>query len=177
MDKGTTLSVDEIKKLQQGGFVLQGITEEISTRQSKRVHIANAGGKARPEFRDGQKVIYRKTVTKEMQDRIDSSITMDCVVVHTNVVQNREHVEFIIATAGSERRGCHYTVTVSIFPSCTCEDFIRRACRVDRYFPCKHIYHVFLKILGLDLENHKLVHQAALTKEELHDALSRVVLA
>lgn len=122
-------------------------------------------------------MVYRKTVTKEMQDRIDSSITMDCVVLHTNVVQNREHVEFIIATTGSERRGCHYTVTISVFPSCTCEDFIRRACRVDRYFPCKHIYHVFLKILGLDLTIHKLVHQAALTKEELHDALSRVVVA
>ena len=97
--------------------------------------------------------------------------------MHTNVVQNREHVEFILATAGLERRGCHYIVTISIFPSCTREDFLFWACRVDCYFLCKHIYHVFLKILGLDMTTYKPVHQATLTKEELHDALSRVVVS
>lgn len=51
VDKGTTLTVDEIKKLQQGGFNLQGITEEkLASSQTRRVHIANAGGKARPVF-------------------------------------------------------------------------------------------------------------------------------
>lgn len=35
VDKGTTLTVDEIKKLQQGGFNLQGITEEKSAPAAK----------------------------------------------------------------------------------------------------------------------------------------------
>ncbi|MCO5588960.1 hypothetical protein L7F22_042924 [Adiantum nelumboides] len=48
--KGTTLTVDEVKKFQQDGFVLDGMTEEKSTKQPRRVHTANVGGKARPEF-------------------------------------------------------------------------------------------------------------------------------
>ena len=66
----------------------------------------------------------------------------------------------------------NYSVIVVEFPHFTCEGFLKRESKRLTYIPCKHLYYVYLKILGLDSTSHDFIHQAALTKVELFWALS-----
>ena len=87
------------------------------------------------------------------------------------VVPNESHVFHVCTVDGSEERGINYVVTLKEFPGCTCEDFLKSESKHSTYVPCKHVYYVFFQVLGLDSQAHEFVHQAALTKVELFQAL------
>ena len=162
--KGTSLDDTEKESLWAAGFDLQN----IETRS--QVHNADDAD-VRPKYRDGRVVVVARVITKEMEARIKRAAELICTIHGQLVVIQNEHVEFTLTTNASEQNEESYLVVVSSFPSCTCEDFQKRLREGKKYMPCKHLYFVYTKQLGLDVFHQRFVHQAALTKRELHQAL------
>ena len=126
----------------------------------------------RPKHCDGRVVLVARVITKEMEEaRIKRVAKLICTIHGQRVVIQNEHVEFTLTTRASEQNEESYLVVVSTFPSCTCEDFQKRLREGKKYMPCKHLYFVYTKKLGLDVFHQEFVHQATLTKRELHQAL------
>ncbi|KAL3686620.1 hypothetical protein R1sor_009194 [Riccia sorocarpa] len=60
----------------------------------------------------------------------------------------------------------NYIVQICCFPTCSCQDFFERETLRKTYCPCKHLYWVYFKVLGLS-PNINLVHQLIFLKKEL----------
>ena len=165
--EGTCLDSVEVQKLWDAGFDLQhiGPSNGRATQEASQ-HDANLD--IRPTHFAGKPLVISRIVTKEMEARIKRAMDLVCTVHCRQIIVNKEHVDYNISTLGSQEIGETYKVTISTFPCCTCEDFKRRVDQGRKYMPCKHLYHIYIKELGMDVSKQKFVHQAALTKRELH---------
>lgn len=176
ISKGTSLSLEEANSLRKAGFVLEHGSQEGATTESFRTQPPASA--ARPQKRDGRLVKWRTKLTKDFKDKIGLANTMHAVVLRESIIVPNEVHVFFLETEGSKARGISYSITISQFPRCTCEDFVRRDAKASVYIPCKHIYFVFIRTLGLDANVHEFMHQAALSNIELFQALhGRRVLA
>ena len=168
---GTSLDSTEIEVLWDGGFDLQNIETRLRHQTRMAPQNTDQDIDVRPTHRDGKTVTVTRVITKDMQIRINKAAEMVCIVYGHNVVVRNEHVEFTMSTEGCTQATGTYLVVVCSFPSCTCEDFQKRAHDGKKYMPCKHLYFIYTNQLGLDVVHQKFVHQAALTRRELHQAL------
>ena len=93
------------------------------------------------------------------------------LVFEAIVLCNESNI-FFVSTKGSQALGVNYSVIMFEFPRCTCKGCLKRESKWLTYIPCKHLYYVYLQILGLDSTSHCFIHQEVLTKFELFQALS-----
>lgn len=171
--RGTNLTNEEICSLQECGFVLE--TEDVAT-NSGPSPFGNAMGQSlglyRPKYRAGKAVRWRSKLTKEFMDNIEKGRSVSANLVKEDIVLCNEAHLFYVSTPGSLLAGVHYVVSISEFPSCSCPDFQKREAKHGTFVPCKHMYYIFLRVLNLDAQVHEFMHQAALSKTELFQALS-----
>lgn len=179
---GTCLDQNERDALWVAGFDLHTSSQDsqMQTTRGKQDQTQQSISlendiDVRPLQREGKNVITYRTITKEMTKRIERANEMIFTIDTCKVVVANEHVEFNLSKVGDKENEESYKVVVSTFPSCTCEDFQMRERGAKRYMACKHLYFVFIKYLDLDVHLQKFVHQAALTKRELHQALHGVM--
>lgn len=168
--EGTGLTAEEVVELQENGFVFHREVKNIQGGQASKSD-GRVPSAIRPKYRDGKFVKWRAKLTKEFQDCIEKGRILDAQVVQEVILMCGESHIFHVSTEGSRAKGVTYSVTISDFPRCTCEGFQKREAKHLVYVPCKHIYYIFLQVLGLDQNAHEFIHQAALTKVELFQAL------
>ena len=170
VDEGTCLQPNEVQMLRANGFVMAfGGGPSNSTPQNSsmgRVPSSN-----RPKYRDGKLVKWRSRLTKEFLDSIEKGWALDAQVIREAIIVCNESHVFYVATEGSRAKGVNYSISIADFPRCTCEGFQKRETKHLPYVPCKHMYYIFMNVLGLDHLAHDFIHQAALTKVELFQAL------
>lgn len=155
--------------LRRAGFVFENISGVMMHGPNTSSQCTRSS--ARPTRRDGRMVKWRSKLTNHFKERVMKAKSMQGEVLRENVVVPNEMHVFNVESEGSKERGLTYTITISELPRCTCEDFMKREAKKEMYMPCKHIYFVFIRVLGLSDSIHEFIHQAALTKIELFQAL------
>lgn len=170
IDEGTNLDASEIEMLQANGFVIAYAGSNSLSNKTNAGGIANQSA-IRPKYRDGKVVKWRSKLTKDFFDNIEKGRTLHAELIREAIIICNESHTFFLSTEGSKAKGLNYSITLSDFPRCSCEGFQKRESKRLPYVPCKHMYYIFLQILGLDHLAHEFIHQAALTKVELFQAL------
>ncbi|KAL3680346.1 hypothetical protein R1sor_023302 [Riccia sorocarpa] len=64
-----------------------------------------------------------------------------------------------------------YIVQLCCFPTCSCGEFFERESRRSSFFPCKHIYWIYLNVLGLRPDAN-IMHQPVFSKNEVDKLVS-----
>lgn len=98
---------------------------------------------------------------------------MNAVVVHVKVLDPAKHEIFVIKTDSSADSNIQYEVHIATNPLCTCLDFQKQHLEGKSYLACKHLYFVFLRVMGLDQNNNMFVHQPILRDVEVFQVLTR----
>ena len=71
------------------------------------------------------------------------------------------------------KSGQEYFIHIMENPWCTCPDFMGRETRGKSYLACKHIYFVYLHVLGLNKIQDMEIHQPTLSQANVFKMLSR----
>ena len=129
-------------------------------------------GLYRPKYRAGKAVRWRTKLTKDFLEKIELGRSICANLVKEDIVLCNETHFFYVSTPGSLLAGVQYVVIISEFPSFLCPNFEKREAKHETLVPCKHMYYIFLQILNLDARVHVFMHQAALSKTKLFQALS-----
>ena len=145
IETGTNLSNNEFNILEHAGFKLQ--------KRKAEEPLAS--------------VRYRSGISVPAAKRIDSAITMEAQVEGHDVIKHGLHEKFQLSTSSSQVRDEVYEVHISRNPMCTCRDFADRAAQGRPYLACKHIYYIFLRVFGLDVNHNMFIHQPKLTNDDL----------
>ena len=66
-----------------------------------------------------------------------------------------------------------YTVCIKANPCCSCPDFQDQVDSKRSFLACKHMYHVYLSVIGLSMHENMFIHQPYLTKNDLIFALTK----
>lgn len=140
----TNLDSNEIKKLEYGGYKLA----------KKR---ALAIGSMR----------YRTGVSEAVAKRIESVISMEAIIKGFEVIKQGHHEKFILLTTFFQVCDEVYEIHITMSPMCTYKDFEERAAQGRSYIACKHIYYIFLRYFGLDVNHNMFIHQSRLTEIDL----------
>ena len=92
---------------------------------------------------------------------------MEATIVQHRVMKANQHEHFQIQTATSQFKDMVYDVHISKKPYCTCPDFVQRMAQGESYIACKHIYYVFIRVFGMDVNHNMCIHQANLEDVDL----------
>lgn len=141
---GTNLTKEEINSFKSAGFHLEFamVEENVSARPGR----------------------YRTGVSEQASMRIDKAIKMDVTIHGVEVIKSEKHEVFILSTKNSEIRGEKYRVTIAKNPGCTCKDFQIRMGEGKGFLACKHMYFVYLRVCGMDINHNMFIHQASLSE-------------
>ena len=110
---------------------------------------------------------YWPGVLEAAARRIESAISMKATIWGCEVMKQGKHEKFLISTSSSEVRDEVYKAHIAMAPMCTCKDFAKRAAQGRPYLACKHIYFVFIRYFGLDVNHNMFIHQPKLSKLDL----------
>ena len=110
---------------------------------------------------------YRPGVLEAATKRIDSAISMEASIRGFKVLKQGKHEKFLVSTSSSQVCDEVYEVHIAMAPMCTCRDFAKRATEGRPYLACKHIYYIFLRYFGLDVNHNMFIHQARLSEVDL----------
>ena len=151
---GTNISKEEYVSLQQGGFKLACFaTPQRNVRHSNSTIAERGSSNRRRKWRHG--------ISKEAQKRLDLASSMVATFMEEKVESELKHTVFRVLT-----EGC-YDVHIKEEPSCTCPDFQKRESAHKAFLACKHMYYVYVHILGLEPKEHMVIHQPSLTTLDL----------
>ncbi|KAJ7560362.1 hypothetical protein O6H91_04G126600 [Diphasiastrum complanatum] len=75
-------------------------------------------------------------------------------------------VNFHVQSFASNPDGTIHIVKICDSLTCTCEDFNSMLAK-RKFTPCKHMYFVYVVVLGLDIDNNTCIHQPHLSLIEL----------
>ena len=110
---------------------------------------------------------YRPGVSEAASKRIDSAISMEARIRGNEVLKEGKHEKFLVSTTSSKVCNEVYEVHIAMAPMCSCRDFAERAAQGRPYLACKHIYYIFLRYFGLDINHNMFIHQARLSDLDL----------
>lgn len=96
---------------------------------------------------------------------------MKAKVLEEVVREESVHEIFKIESLGNNNQRHEYKVEVKTQPSCP--DFADRDQKKKPYLACKHLYFVYLRVLGLSQNENMFVHQPLLSQQDLYNALNR----
>ena len=158
---GTNISPDEVKALREAGFNLN-IGSETA--------LFNDGGAdvddiTPPSSKRAKK--WRHGISKEAEKKIALALELNAKVIEEACVKPNEHVIFHILTEA------YYDVHIKAEPFCTCPDFQKREEKKKPFLACKHMYFVYLRVLGLHQNQHMSMHQPILQERDLHFILGQ----
>ena len=110
---------------------------------------------------------WRHGISKEAEKRIAKAKELDAVVLEENVMEDDQIVKFSIFTEEK------YEVHIKKEPCCSCADFQSRESRNKSFLACKHMYFVYLRVLGLDEHQFMCIHQPTLQDRDLRLILNQ----
>ena len=109
---------------------------------------------------------WRSGVSKEANKRLEAATKLSTVFIEEITMVHNRHVVFKIYTQDT------YDVHVKDEPFCTCPEFQRREIEKKPCLAWKHLYFVYTQILGLDRNEHMIIHQLALSERDISFILS-----
>ena len=118
-------------------------------------------------------MLSNKYLSEEALKRIQKALNLKAKVKTFSLVEEKIHEIFAIETYGEDTHIGLYDVHIKVEPSCTCPDFRIRESKGKAYLACKHLYWVFLKVLGCSQNEHMFIHQPIMSRIDVHNALSR----
>lgn len=145
IDAGTNLTIAELQSLVGAGFSFTKIVGDVSATESSQ--------KRSKKWRSG--------ISKEANKRLESAAQMHGDLLEEITVLYKRHVVFKLHTQD------YYDVHIKEDPICTCPDFQRREKDKKSFLACKHLYFVYTRILGLDRNQHMIIHQPVLSERDL----------
>lgn len=148
---GTKLTECDANMLHKAGFLLRGNGGTSSSHND--VEIEPPSSKRTKKWRHG--------ISKDAEKKIVKAIEMQGTFVKEVCIKEDEHINFYIQTENL------YEVQVKAEPGCSCPDFQNRESKRKSYLVCKHLYFVYLRVLGLDQHQHKCMHQPTLHERDL----------
>lgn len=176
---GTNLTQIEADMLVRGGFQIETMPLQAGATKSHNFtgHIPGGVESSEPTpcteppatQKEGRRHKYRPGVSNAACVRIERAISM---VARVTAVKARERHKLEIFQVETEG-GQSYDVQIASHPACTCPDFQKRVMGVKPYLACKHIYFIFLRVMGLDQNTNMFIHQPMLSERDLFQALSR----
>ena len=149
MDVGTNITSQEIKKLLACGFTLdvkvnEGARESSTQTIKRKMNIGKAP--KHPTKNSKRSTKWRHSIFKEAKKRISKAESMQAIVINESAMDPAPHSIFHLAC----ECGQEYFVHVVENPWCTCPNLMDRVTKGMSYLACKHIYFVYLHVLGLD---------------------------
>jgi hypothetical protein len=89
--------------------------------------------------------------------RMKDATTLDAKVLNINFT-SKGHIyiyEFLVHESSVSNLPCTYFVTIGVFPSCICPNFVSNATssRHSYFFSYKHMYHIYNVCLKLVVDN------------------------
>lgn len=166
--RGTKLQVKEACKLIRAGYDI-GIPLEffLEKELAKDTSETNKEVKQFP---------YRRGISKAAFGQITAALDMHAEVVgsHIHIEGVKETFSINPLTNGSQETPL-IEVTVQKNPMCSCVEFRDRVAKKRPYLACKHIYFVFLMILGQDVNNNMHIHQVCIPERIVKDMLTKSI--
>ena len=107
-------------------------------------------------------------MSKEANKRLQYASLMQAQLVEECIVKHNQHVVFKIVTQDT------YDVHIKEEPMCTYPDFQHREINRKSYLACKYMYFVYTQVLGLEHNQHMIIHQPMLSERDLNFILSQV---
>ncbi|KAG0596693.1 hypothetical protein M758_UG276900 [Ceratodon purpureus] len=180
---GTKLTQLEADVLGNKGFLLvENVSANIvsqATRNKAHFEFTKPVGQSpldprkRPLRRAGKRV-HRRSVTDPGESRRQAGLDMITVVCMVDHNVDDSSYRFQLNTISSTmNKPVQYMITISENPACTCPFFLESVShsKPGHFFrTCKHMYHVYNKVLGLPLDDER-PHQATLSRAEVEDIL------
>lgn len=171
VQEGTNLTQEEVDALNKGGYILNSlkkVVEEephtsttIGDRETNpKVQTPTSASLKRGHMR------YRSGVSTMAKVRMERGIALNGHLCDIIKVPSEHKEVYVVESFESSSTGKRYQVTIGIEPKCTCEDFAKNISS-GKYIPCKHLYFVFLKVKGLDVNENMFIHQPVLTTHDL----------
>lgn len=173
VDVGTNITNVEVQGLLKAGFNLQVVQNPISS-TSNRGDTTTPLSSKDPSAEGGSTKKKRSTkwrhgISQEAEKRIRSAGALTVSVIDESIMEPLKHSIFrLVVDNGNE-----YFVHVKVEPLCTCPDFMQREAGEKPYLACKHLYFVFIRVLGLQKNEDMIIHQPTLSSLDVSKILSR----
>lgn len=146
--------MEEVAHLERSGFPLYTKSTETEEVEKQQSFVGCSSTHQRSKK-------WRHGISKEAEKRITAAEALEGTLLQENIIQESFHVVFIVMTQET------YVVHIKAEPSCTCPDFQKRERDQKPYLACKHLYFIYIKVLGLHRNKHMVIHQPTLSTEEL----------
>ena len=112
---------------------------------------------------------WRHSISQEAETRISKAQSMLATVINESEIDPAPHFIFHLACES----GQEYFIHLMENPWCTCADFMGRETRGKSYLACKHIFFVYLRVLGLNKIQDMEIQQPTLSQADVSKMLSR----
>lgn len=172
--RGTSLTTEEAENLKNAGFVLE--TRELDTKspnlpQGHHGPASTSHKDGSPEhLTKGVRFKTRTGVSIKAKERIQRSLDMMGFIKTVKVVRDLAHEVFVLVSLENDPPQ-EYEVHISNSPACSCPDFQKRHVQKRSFVACKHMYFVYLRVLGLDQNHSMFIHQPQLSPLQVRQAL------
>ena len=181
---GTNLTDKEVETLLEGGYQVEQQFNNGACPSHNQTNVASSStktGNNNPHstssgsvmMRNGIRVKYRTSISEEVEKKITLALKMKARIIEEVCRSEHIHEIFKVESKGDNAHIGIYDVHVKDEPSCTCPDFVDRESKKKPYLACKHLYFVFLRVLGLSQNENMFIHQPILSNRDLYNALSR----
>ncbi|KAL3675169.1 hypothetical protein R1sor_025117 [Riccia sorocarpa] len=183
---GTNLSQAEVDFLTGNGIILvhrirveAAPMRDFPTVTEIRINVdayPQKIGSVAPDFvynQRGSKGCRRKSVpSNDCQTRLQSARTTTMMLSgEWTVTEGNGYGKVFRISTHLDEDIRNYLVQLCCFPACSCGDFFERESRLRTFFPCKHLYWVYMNILGLR-PGSSIMHQPVFSRLELDILLS-----
>ena len=111
---------------------------------------------------------WRHSISQEAKKRISKAQSMLAIVINESEMEPTPHSIFHLGC----KSGQEYFIHIMENPWCTCPDFMGRVTRGKSYLACKHIYFVYLRVLGLNKIEDMEIHQPTLSHADVTKMLT-----
>jgi hypothetical protein len=101
--------------------------------------------------------------------------TLDAKVVNiTFTTQGHTYIyELLVHESTINNLPCTYSITIGVFPNCTCLDFVSNVAgfKHSYFLSCKHMYYIYN--MCLNLVGDTCTHQPSLSQNDVEDILKQ----
>jgi len=101
--------------------------------------------------------------------------TLDAKVVNiTFTTQGHTYIyELLVHESTINNLPCTYSITIGVFPNCTCLDFVSNVASFKHsyFLSCKHMYYIYN--MCLHLVGDTCTHQPSLSQNDVEDILKQ----
>lgn len=159
---GTNLQDEEVQSLLEGGYEVEqqqidgpnppsNVT--VNNNNPPSASCASSG-----IMQNGIRVKYRTSISEEAEKKITLALQLNAKIIGETCRIEHRHEIFKVESRGDNDHMEIYDVHIKDEPSCTCPDFAEREVKKRPYLACKHLYFVFLRVLGLSQNENMFIH-------------------